>query len=283
MNDFDALPLHPTSLCMRYQRRLALLRTDTLSPQEAATLTEHVSRCPWCRRELAAYDALDATARERLSHVTYTPLTLEEIRQAAESVTSIPVRAIVGRPAGPGLSRRSAVSALGSLAAVIALTLLAGLLFMTHPLDAIVGSGTPGPKLGGTPTATSTAALAQPTWKLTKLVLDGREQPLVPSHAPWLRFGPPDSGGGSGQIYGTGGCNGIGGSYTIAGESLRLGAFSATQRACSTDGTHSVMEQESAYVNALRQVARFHLDGDTLTLTSGDGNTRLTYLATHSS
>jgi heat shock protein HslJ len=278
MNDFDSVPPHPTSLCMRHQRQLALLRTDALSPQEAATLTEHISDCLWCRQEVAAYDALDAAVRQQLSSATFTPLTLEDIRLAPEIATPIPTSKVVRRTVGLGPYRRPAVSALGSLAAVIALTLLAGLLFMTHRPGVTLGSGTPGPTLGGTPTATSTAALAQPTWRLTDLIADGREQPLVPSRAPWLRFGPLDSGKGSGQIYGSGGCNGVGGSYTLGGDSLHISAASATQRACLPDNVNA---QESAYLRALLRVERFHLDSGTLTLTSGDGNTRLTFQPTY--
>lgn len=277
MNDYDSVPPYPTSLCKRYQRQLALLRTDALLPDVAATLTEHLSDCLWCRQEVAAYDALDADVRRQLSRATFTPLTLEDIMQAPEIATPIPVSNVVRRTVGLSPYRRAAVSPLGSLAAVITLTLLAGLLFMTHRPGVTLSSGTPGPTLGGTPTATSTAALAQPTWRLTDLIADGREQPLVPSRAPWLRFGPLDSGKGSGPFYGSGGCNGVGGSYTLAGDSLHISAASTTQMACLPDGVNA---QESAYLRALLRIERFHLDSSMLTLTSGDGSTRLTFQAT---
>jgi heat shock protein HslJ len=135
-------------------------------------------------------------------------------------------------------------------------------------------SGTPTPQ-ALTPTAnlTPSANLAQSTWTLTRLIVDGREQLLVPGHAPTLHFDPFN-----GQYYGirgTGGCNGYGGDYTLAGNMFRVDSLSYTQMACGV-GVDLV---ESAYFQALLQVTRYHLDGSALTLTSADASVQLTFRA----
>jgi hypothetical protein len=63
MNNLPSIPPRPTPRCATFQPRLALLRTDALASAVAAHVAEHVAGCPWCRREVATYDALDAAAR----------------------------------------------------------------------------------------------------------------------------------------------------------------------------------------------------------------------------
>jgi hypothetical protein len=56
-------------------------------------------------------------------------------------------------------------------------------------------ASSPSVSLSGTPTPpalTPTAHLTPSTWTLTRLIVDGREQPLVPGHAPTLHFDPFD-------------------------------------------------------------------------------------------
>jgi hypothetical protein len=86
----NSLPPQPTSSCARFQPLLALLRTDALSSRDAAQLREHSAGCSWCQRELAAYDALDATARRYFSNLPFTPVTIEEILQASGAPTPTP-------------------------------------------------------------------------------------------------------------------------------------------------------------------------------------------------
>ncbi|HEX8035813.1 MAG TPA: META domain-containing protein [Ktedonobacterales bacterium] len=292
MNDSDSRPLppHPTPLCVRYQPLLALLRTDALSPREAATLTEHLSGCPCCQRELATYDALDAAARQHLSAVTFTPLTLEDIMQTAQTPTQnppaanaapIPTRDDVQRTARLRQAGRPPMSVLGPLAAVIALVLLAGLIFTTHGSGPTPGSGTPIPTI---PTATpptvsqQTAVLAETTWMLRVLFVGGHDQPIVASHPPTLRFQPQDDR--SGDVLGNSGCNAYRDSYTLTGTTLHIGTgkYPVAGVGC----IRQIMDQEAAYLGALPRIEQFHLEGDSLTLASGDGNTHLDFHAIHS-
>lgn len=112
------------------------------------------------------------------------------------------------------------------------------------------------------------AGLTNRSWTLTRLVVNGREQPLSSAHPATLRFVP-----GNHTVSGSGGCNSYGGSYVIMGGYLRFDNMYSTLMACS-DAT--VMEQESAYTQALAKVGGYHLEGDTLTL-EGDGGLRITF------
>jgi heat shock protein HslJ len=128
------------------------------------------------------------------------------------------------------------------------------------------------------PTATPPAKLAQTTWRLTRLVLDGHEQSLVQNRAPTLRFHPQ-----AGQAVGVGafssydGCNSWGAQYTLAGEAIRFGGEgSRTQMLCGDD----IMTVAAAFYHALLRATRFRLEGTTLILTSGDGSAQLPFQAT---
>jgi heat shock protein HslJ len=275
MHDSSSLSLGPMPLCVRYRPLLALLRTGALSPREAAVVNEHLASCSWCQQELAAYDVLDAAARQHLAGAAFIPLTLEDIMRTAETPPDAGIASTAGasRRVWPALHRRPHLSTLGPLAAVVVLVLFAGLIFAAHT------SG-PGPAPGGKPTLTSptqTANVAQTTWTLTRLVVDGREQPLVPGRAPTLHFGPHAD-----KFYGTGGCNSYGGTYTFVGPSttsataILFSSFSFTQVRCIPA---AVTDQENAYLQALSRVKRLHVDGNTLTLTSTDGSVQLTFRA----
>jgi heat shock protein HslJ len=291
MNDSDsrALPPHPTSLCVRYRPLLALLRTDALSPREAATLTEHLSGCPWCQRELATYDALDAAARQHLSTVTFTPLTLEDIMQTTETPTQAPTAANAAPAPTDGKARRIAgvrpsgrppISALGPLAAVMALILLAGLIFTTHGLGLTpgsgIGNGTPIPTATPPTVSQQTAALAQTTWMLRRLFVDGHEHAIVAFHAPTLRFQPQDDR--SGKVAGSSGCNSYSGTYTLAGTTLHISNMGTTLVRCSSS---DITDQEHAYQQALSRIEQFQLDGDSLMLASGDRYVQVDFHSIH--
>ena len=113
------------------------------------------------------------------------------------------------------------------------------------------------------------SALTGRVWILTRLVNEGREQPLSQGHAATLRFQPGDH-----TISGSGGCNSFGGSYSIFGNSLRFGEMRSTLIACLDT---AAMDQESAYLQALGAVESYRLDGDTLTLEGGSGRTAITF------
>lgn len=113
----------------------------------------------------------------------------------------------------------------------------------------------------GPPTQTpmGDTTLAGPLWILDSL-------PGTPDIAgnggrmPDLRFGA------DGNAGGFSGCNSLGGSYTIAGDSLRFGPMRMTLMACE-DG----MEVERAYAAALERTVRFARRDSTLELFDSEG------------
>lgn len=64
--------------------------------------------------------------------------------------------------------------------------------------------------------------------------------------------------GADGRASGRGGCNGYGGSYTLAGDALHFGPLVATKMACAP----AVMDQEQRYFDTLAQVARYAVADD---------------------
>jgi heat shock protein HslJ len=71
-----------------------------------------------------------------------------------------------------------------------------------------------------------------------------------------------------GQLSGNVGCNGFGGEYEVDGDTLKFGPVMSTMMFC--EGP--VGEQEMATIAVFQESAKFVLDGDTLTITSADGN-----------
>ena len=119
--------------------------------------------------------------------------------------------------------------------------------------------------------STPPAALTQPTWALTTLVVDGQEQALSSSHSATLHFGAHD-----GRIYGSGGCNGFGASYSLNGTQLHISMVTQTLIGCIDP---VVMGQESNYFQALPQVASYRLEGNTLSLSGAFGLVQLSFRA----
>lgn len=111
--------------------------------------------------------------------------------------------------------------------------------------------------------------LTSRSWTLTRLIVDGQEQPLSPSHPATLTFHTQDH-----NASGSGGCNSYGGSYVIFGSSLRFDNMRSTAMACMDK---NVMDQEGAYLQALARVGSYHLDGDTLTLDGDSGRVTMTF------
>lgn len=105
-------------------------------------------------------------------------------------------------------------------------------------------------------------ALTQPTWTLTKLVVDGQEQPLSATQLATLHFSARD-----GQVSGSGGCNTFGGSYSLHGNQVQFGSLRITLIGCLDP---IVTGQESHYLQALPRVQTYQITGTTLLL-RGDG------------
>jgi heat shock protein HslJ len=70
----------------------------------------------------------------------------------------------------------------------------------------------------------------------------------------------------TGRVTGSGGCNRMAGSYTLAGDKLTFGQMAGTRMAC-PDG----MDVESAFHKALGEVASWRIEGNTLELLDAAG------------
>jgi len=93
------------------------------------------------------------------------------------------------------------------------------------------------------------------TWKLVSF---GLTRMAVPKGAS-IRFE-------AGQYSGHGGCNGVGGDYTLEGEKIKLSAGFSTMMACPE------LDLEHKYMKALNEVDSYKIKGDLLDL---EGNGRL--------
>lgn len=69
-----------------------------------------------------------------------------------------------------------------------------------------------------------------------------------------------------GYVYGSGGCNDIGGRYQVQGDKVAFGMIT-TDKACLDE---AITKQESAFFDALASPVPFSTDGDTLTFQYGD-------------
>jgi uncharacterized lipoprotein YbaY/heat shock protein HslJ len=108
------------------------------------------------------------------------------------------------------------------------------------------------------------ASLQDTYWKLTRLrgqpvrVLPGRREPHLVLHAA------------RGRLAGSGGCNRLGGRYTLRADTLRFEDVTTAGQACPGG-----MAQEAALVAALREVVTWELTGVHLELRAADGRTLL--------
>jgi len=73
-----------------------------------------------------------------------------------------------------------------------------------------------------------------------------------------------------GRMNGNVGCNGFGGDYTVDGDTITFGPVMSTMMFC-----ENVADQESATLAVLQEKTTFVLDGNLLTITSGDGNSSI--------
>jgi heat shock protein HslJ len=96
----------------------------------------------------------------------------------------------------------------------------------------------------------------------------GAETPVIPGTEITLAF---QSGG---QAGGSGGCNSYGSQYQVQDGTISFDAIFTTEMACLDEG---VMDQEQRYYQALQAAETYKLAGDQLKITSGDGQTVLTF------
>lgn len=74
---------------------------------------------------------------------------------------------------------------------------------------------------------------------------------------------------GEGRVSGRGGCNRYSGTADYANGAIKVGPLISTKMACMEDG---IMQQESAYLNALQGATRYTIGGDgKLTIATGGG------------
>lgn len=132
----------PQPLCAIYEPMLPLLAADGLTAEERASLQEHLARCAWCQNRLATLDVVDAALRRHYASVPAAPagsgsrsartrpaLTLEDIMKADQRETTTPPREASPAPRAFSLARKRRLAALGAVAAVLVLTVLAASLF----------------------------------------------------------------------------------------------------------------------------------------------------------
>ncbi|MFC1466661.1 MAG: META domain-containing protein [Candidatus Brachytrichaceae bacterium NZ_4S206] len=80
--------------------------------------------------------------------------------------------------------------------------------------------------------------------------------------------------GADGRVAGNAGCNNFFGPFTQQGETVAIGPLASTLKACAEPA--GVMEQEVQFLAALESATAYQLDGDKLTLRTGDGATAVT-------
>lgn len=97
-------------------------------------------------------------------------------------------------------------------------------------------------------TATQTAALYEPEWRL--VWVEGFDTMPAGVETPTIRFDP------EGRISAQTGCNSAGGSFAIGGDALRIENIVSTRRACVEQAGNQL---ETAYLGALRRTRRFRI------------------------
>lgn len=96
-------------------------------------------------------------------------------------------------------------------------------------------------------------------------VLQAYSQPLLPDATLTIEF---ISGG---QVSGSAGCNSYFGSYSLAGDSLITGPIGSTQMWC-----EDLMDQESAFLQALQSATGLTVTENALTIHTPDGDMQFT-------
>ena len=121
---------------------------------------------------------------------------------------------------------------------------------------------------GGSSGAPSAAALEH-RWVLTSF--GGAEADRPAAARPAEMTLAPD-----GRVSGDTGCNSFGGTWSIAGDRLRLGEVAMTLRACFEDDVATA--QEDAIARALSATKTARVDGDRLTIRATDGSATLVFV-----
>jgi heat shock protein HslJ len=99
------------------------------------------------------------------------------------------------------------------------------------------------------------------TWKLKSSGLSTNLTPAAPNVDAAVIFGS------DGTVNGNVGCNSFGGNYKVDGNTITFGSIASTLMACADP----IAQQESVIFNVFVNTATFNVDGNTLTITSSDG------------
>jgi hypothetical protein len=134
------IQLHePGPDCPRFAALLPVLADDdgTLDPVDGDRARAHLAGCAYCRTQRAAYDRLDAGLRHHFSAAALAiPYSMEETMSTilGDSGTAGAPGSRPPSPTAPTRPRhRRLFSGLGALAAVLILSLLAAVVFISHP------------------------------------------------------------------------------------------------------------------------------------------------------
>ena len=112
-------------------------------------------------------------------------------------------------------------------------------------------------------------ALRDTAWDLTSLA--GGD--LLPGTSITIEFAAD-------QVSDSAGCNNYGGSYKAAGNSLNLVDLYATEMGCLEPA--GILEQETAFLTALRSAASYQIDGRRLEILDETGTNGLVFIASSS-
>ena len=81
---------------------------------------------------------------------------------------------------------------------------------------------------------------------------------------------------GEDQVGGYAGCNQFTGSMTVTGDGLSVGPIASTRRMC-----QDVMEQESAFLQALENAQRYSISGEDLAIENASGEVTMRFVAVY--
>jgi len=121
---------------------------------------------------------------------------------------------------------------------------------------------------GGSSGAPSASAL-QHRWVLTSFSTGGPDRQASADRPAEMTLAA------GGRLSGDTGCNSFGGSWSLTGDTLRLGEVAMTLRACVDDDAATA--QEDAIARVLSATKTATVDGDRLTIRATDGTTTLVF------
>jgi heat shock protein HslJ len=139
---------------------------------------------------------------------------------------------------------------------ILIMVIIAGML-----LAACAAPGQPGSNQQATPLP---ALLENQEWTLTSLL---GQEPLPGTDAS-VQFE-------DGTVTGTTGCNSFGGEFMLSDNSLTFNNLYQTEMACTEPA--GIMQQETAFMQAMMQTASYQITGNQLEIQNSDGETLLVF------